>query len=160
MESNKFLCADDTRIRKISCPVSEPVDRRQFISFFPLFIHQLRVQPGPLAGIQRTGFINEFTIFLQTIPDFDPSLGHTQIQAQKARTVAGLHVISQRRPPIIFGTFDDIRTHGIEINIGQTIHQSAAVLDDHALESVPPEIPFPAILFVIIPGKTLFDFFC
>jgi len=68
-------------------------------------------------------------------------------------------MIAQRAPAILFRPLDDPRANGIEVHIGQQIDQRIPVLHDERFETVPPEIPFAIVPFIIEASETLLDIF-
>ena len=65
---NKFFRANDSRIRKIACPVLKAVDSGDFKRFFSLFFHHRRfndIALTDLRAVYRTGFVHISSITLQ-----------------------------------------------------------------------------------------------
>jgi hypothetical protein len=67
-------------------------------------------------------------------------------------------MIPKRTPPVFFRPGHDARPDGIQINIGQAVQQCIAILNDHALVPVIPQIPTPMPAFIEFPGKGLLEF--
>ncbi len=61
ISGNKFFGTDDSRIRKVACPISKAVNSADFILFFSLFFHHHFFNDLTLTdfgAIHRTGFVN------------------------------------------------------------------------------------------------------
>jgi len=68
--TNQLFCADDSRIRKITCSVPKAVDSADFKLFFSLFSHHRLFNDLSLTDlrtIHRTGFTNIQPITLQPL---------------------------------------------------------------------------------------------
>jgi len=146
---DKLLCADDAAVGEIPGAVPETVNISQIKTFGPVF-HSLH-KPPP--------FIDEPPVMGKShLCALEGELPQPEIQGKETVPVVGLGMVVQGTPPIFYGFFRNPGPDGVEVDIGQAIYESLAVINDDTLEPPGPEKPFPVVAPVVKPGKPLLDF--
>ena len=68
--------------------------------------------------------------------------------------VVGLKMISQRIPATVFGKINQAGPQRVKIDISKAVDQRFALIDNHAFESVSPEITSAVMASVVVPGNS------
>ena len=111
---NKLFAADDTGISEITGTVQEAASTGKFKIVTSLLLDNFRIDLSPLPFIHGTGFIEKATVTPKSLPGVQlTQFFQTEIQRQKVVFVAGLSVVADGIPAIIFRFVHQTRSDGV-----------------------------------------------